>query len=53
MAYAVNSTGVASTTYGPFYLYGYTFALDSTRTVQSIKLPNNHSVIVLAMDLFF
>ncbi len=53
MAYAVNSTGVASTTYGPFYLYGYTFALDSTRVVQSIKLPNNPDVIVLAMDLFF
>ncbi|MHB8723720.1 MAG: chitobiase/beta-hexosaminidase C-terminal domain-containing protein, partial [Steroidobacteraceae bacterium] len=51
MAYAVNSTGAATTTYGPFYLYGYTFALDSTRTVQSIKLPNNRSVIVLAIDL--
>ena len=53
MAYAVNSSGVASTLYGPFYLYGYTFALDSTRTVQSIKLPNNPDVIVLAMELFF
>jgi hypothetical protein len=51
MTYAVNSSGVATTTYGPFYLYGYTFALDSTRTVQSIKLPNNRSVIVLAIDL--
>src|SRR3984957_18625364 len=51
MAYAVNPTGVATTTYGPFYLYGYTFALDSTRMVQSIKLPNNRNVIVLAIDL--
>jgi hypothetical protein len=34
-----------------FNLYGYTFVLDSTKTVQSVTLPNNRDVIVLAATL--
>jgi hypothetical protein len=51
MPYAVGSTGAASTKFGPFYLYGYSFALNGAKTVQSIQLPNNRDVVVLAIDL--
>jgi hypothetical protein len=34
-----------------FYLYGYSFALNSAKTVQSIRLPNNPNVIVAAISL--
>ncbi|HEY4416510.1 MAG TPA: protease pro-enzyme activation domain-containing protein [Verrucomicrobiae bacterium] len=34
-----------------FYLYGYNFKLNPTKTVQSIKLPNNVNVIVAAISL--
>src|SRR5262249_21539598 len=33
------------------YIYGYSFALDSTRTVQSITLPNDANVEMLALNL--
>lgn len=33
------------------YLYGYTFALNPDKTVQSLTLPDNHNVIVLAATL--
>jgi hypothetical protein len=36
---------------GPWYLYGYSFALNSTKTVKSVTLPNNRNVVVLAMML--
>ncbi|WP_433985316.1 MBG domain-containing protein [Tunturiibacter empetritectus] len=32
-------------------LYGYQIALDNTRTVQSITLPNNRNVVIVAMGL--
>jgi hypothetical protein len=32
-------------------VYGYSFGLNNTRTVQSIKLPNNGDVLVFAMTL--
>ena len=32
-------------------LYGYTFALDSAKTVASLSLPNNPNLVVLALDL--
>lgn len=32
-------------------LYGYSFSIDSTRTVRSLTLPNNRDVIVLAVAL--
>jgi len=34
-----------------FYLYGYSFAVDATKTVKNLKLPNNVSVVVLAVSL--
>ena len=49
MAYRIASSGATST--GPVYLYGYTFAINSTKTVQSITLPSNRNVVVLAIDL--
>ncbi|HEY2402146.1 MAG TPA: FN3 associated domain-containing protein, partial [Steroidobacteraceae bacterium] len=35
----------------PYNLYGYTFQLDATKTLKSLTLPNNHSVVVLALDV--
>jgi hypothetical protein len=35
----------------PFYLYGYSFALDSTKTPVSLTLPKNRNVVVLAVDV--
>jgi hypothetical protein len=34
-----------------FYLYEYTFALNSSKTVASITLPNNRNVVILAATL--
>lgn len=34
-----------------FNLYGYSFALNNAKTVQSIQLPNNGNVIVTAISL--
>lgn len=34
-----------------FYLYHYSFALNTNKTVQSVTLPNNRDVVVLAMTL--
>jgi len=34
-----------------FYVYGYSFAINSTKTVKSLTLPNNVSVVVLAVSL--
>lgn len=34
-----------------FYLYAYSFSLNTSKTVQSITLPNNRNVVVLAMTL--
>ena len=43
------------TTTGPdnrvFYLYHYSFALNPTKTVQSLTLPDNRNVVVLAVSL--
>jgi len=36
---------------GTFNLYAYQFAIDSTKTVQSVTLPNNPNVVVLAATL--
>jgi hypothetical protein len=33
------------------YLYGYSFALNSAKTVASLTLPNNDDVVILAVDL--
>ena len=34
-----------------FYLYGYSFNLDSNKVVRSIALPDNQHVLVFAMTL--
>lgn len=44
-------TAAGATDARPFNLYGYTFTLDATKTVQSITLPANRDVVVLAMDV--
>jgi streptogramin lyase len=36
---------------GPFYLYGYSFALNTGKTVKSITLPSNGNIEILAMTL--
>ncbi len=49
MVYRIARSGV--TNIGSFYLYGYSFAVDSAKTVKSITLPNNRNVVVLAVDV--
>jgi hypothetical protein len=49
MAYRNKSTGVKDNRV--FNLYGYTFALDNTRVVQSLVLPANNNVSILAATL--
>ncbi len=49
MAYRISITGATSP--GPVYLYGYSFALNSAKSVVSLTLPNNSDVVVLAVDL--
>ena len=48
---AYRNTPGGGTQNGPFNVYGYTFALNSSKTVQSITLPNNSNVEILAMSL--
>ncbi len=48
-AYRVTSSG--GTDNRTFNVYGYSFAINSAKTVQSITLPNNANVIVLSLDL--
>ena len=49
MAYRIAPSGAAS--YSTIYLYGYSFAINSAKTVQSITLPDNRNVVVLAVDV--
>jgi alpha-mannosidase len=35
----------------PFHLYGYSFPLDSNKTLRSITLPDNEYVLIFAMTL--
>ncbi len=49
MAYRISPAGVEDA--GPVYLYAYSFALNSGKKVQSISLPNNANVIVVAIDV--
>ncbi len=48
-AYRVTPSG--ATQNGPWSLYGYSFALNNAKTVQSLTMPNNTHVVVLAIDL--
>jgi hypothetical protein len=49
MAYRVTASGAADNR--TFNLYGYAFAINSAKTLQSITLPQNPNVVVLAIDL--
>jgi ABC-type transport system involved in multi-copper enzyme maturation permease subunit len=49
MPYRVSRNGVQDNQES--YLYGYTFALNPDKTVQSLTLPDNRNVIVLAATL--
>ena len=49
MAYCLTPTGAQCT--GPQYVYGYTFAINSAKTVQSLTLPANRNVVVLSAVL--
>lgn len=49
MAYRDSSNG--TTDNRTFYLYGYAFPIDSTRTVKSVLLPSNRNVAVLSYAL--
>jgi hypothetical protein len=49
MPYYVLSSGATQT--GNRNLYAYSFALDTTRTVQSLTLPITTNVVILAIDL--
>jgi len=49
MGHRNNSSG--STDNRTFYLYGYSFTLNSAKVVQSLRLPNNGYVVVLAASL--
>jgi hypothetical protein len=49
MAYRLSGNGTPGS--APFYLYGYSFALNSAKSVASMTLPNNRDVVVLATTL--
>ncbi len=49
MAYRLAPSGATSS--GPLYLYGYSFAHQQRQDRQKPHLPNNRSVVLLAVDL--
>jgi hypothetical protein len=49
MHYGVSATGAKQI--GPYYLYGYSLAIDSSKTVKSLTLPANRDVVILAVDV--
>jgi hypothetical protein len=49
MPYRISRSGAKDDRH--FYLYGYSFALNRSKTVQSLTLPNNRDVVVLAATL--
>src|ERR1700690_405152 len=49
MSYLITPTG--ATLSHAVYLYGYSFAINRSKTVKSITLPNNRNVVVLAIDV--
>jgi hypothetical protein len=49
MSYRVGPTGAVQGR--SLCLYGYSFAIDPSKTVKSLTLPNNRSVVVLAATL--
>ena len=51
VATAYRNTSNGGRDSGTFNVYGYSFAVDSTKTVDSITLPNDTNVDVLAIDV--
>jgi hypothetical protein len=49
MAYRITASG--GTDNRTFNLYGYSFALNSAKTVQSLTLPTNRDVVLLSLGL--
>jgi len=49
MPYLVTPTGAIMNEV--VYVYGYSFAINSAKTVKSLTLPNNRNVVVLAIDV--
>jgi hypothetical protein len=49
MGYRNSSNGTSSEN-NSLYLYGYSFPLNSSKTVQSVRLPNNPNVIITAIS---
>ncbi|MBV8143608.1 MAG: chitobiase/beta-hexosaminidase C-terminal domain-containing protein, partial [Gammaproteobacteria bacterium] len=49
MPYRLNPSGAVDNR--TFYLYGYSFALNSAKTAVSLTLPGSRHVVVLAVDL--
>ena len=49
MAYRIRASG--ATDNRTFYLYGYSFPINSAKTVKSLTLPQNRHVVVLAVDV--
>jgi hypothetical protein len=45
-----NSSNGSSSENNSLYLYGYSFALNSAKAVQSVRLPSNANVIVTALS---
>ncbi len=49
MAYLITPTG--ATLNHVVYVYGYTFAINSAKTVKSLTLPANRNVVILAVNV--
>jgi len=49
MSHRNNSNGGTDTR--TFYLYGYSFTLNTAKTIQSVRVPNDANVIVTAISL--
>ncbi len=49
MPYRVTAGGADKP--GPYYLYGYRFAVNSAKVIESVKLPNNRDIAILAVDV--
>ncbi len=49
MPYKIVSNGSVHS--GNYQLYGYDIALDPTKTVASVALPDDRDVVILAVDL--
>jgi len=51
VASSYRNTATGAKSVGTFNLYAYSFAIDQTKTVQSVTLPSNPNVVVVAATL--